>query len=1205
MAAIQQQNFGCSVNANQPPASAIPGNIGIINAKIVIWDYDPLVARLHQQLTWPFSEQTAEQLKDSISNAQFQLNSVFLNPLFEIQDVWIATKKPTDIHIPDPSQSDGLSDAVFYKLDFVKCSFAGALDRLPPSGSKYLENGKSDDTTGKDIFLHQVWIHCGNIFKKAVPVHPSEYDINLASVVNANNLVEQRTQENYYSNFTIAELQSAPKWSCTEKIENGRKAYWPVMISKQVPDSTDPTHWTLEKLTPTWQGEDFFINIVKGDQNLDAPEDRNPKNELVDTDTIQYKYLIYNPKTRPITPPGNNNIGWVDGISNEAFYSAPVKTNKPSSITDGQLGYSESRKKYWWKYKSYILIEIGYAHPIHNYFIELCHGRNPRFLHLGEEWDNIHRIDGSASTSDDFKFVKKCRVLDEYKHVSCDELFRKNEFRVSVRNHLGRIVITFPGYEKFPWVINRFDHDPSKLDLSKIFVGMVVPSAKLRIHGGNISCQIGFAPTRYSPSCSIPFPKREADSVGAEDKDIYMSFATIGGSELNSSSLIKKRYYKDKRLALRKIGYELDASQVEEIIENKPKIVPLYDLFHDQYLKTGKGWVLRTTNVVPNEFGVLPPDALSDGMVENKKGKHHIAKIKNANNPGKKFKIGLSDAESEHYPYPENVSIWNVNIILEAGAVVVPPFKDETILPIDVTAGNDFVFRDYITPIVNQWSFFVLAGGKIFEGKVDPFDVAPLAQSIKDSWTAEDFTTIKHDMQVRCYIPDSNLPINQDHSNSQISNLHALGQRLLKLHEQSFYVTVSYWWENGVGGRDAPDNLIPRRGPPRNSDLLIQMSGIAYGGTLEKSVNKLYMDFTIKDYTSILEHQPIYNSPFFDGVNDALAIYELVRMAWFDDTTDRETGVDRRPLGFIQKVLTDPNIPECQSFRYNGEECVYRNYDLPGSYSPLTNPDTRTHFQNGETIWSAIIKIAQLAAKVVYFDRWGVLKLENSPAIEAAFNTGENEIFRSKFDFVTTPFHYSSGNGTGGITANRFRFDPNKHASHLVYNVVKYSRSVEDCVNQIILFTASNDLQREDGSRSGGFVIEGYTFYEQILDPTVEGFIGYRKPFYQSNGVFGGLEGVRNGLLNYAKMKYPPAEISFETYSVPGLKPLDIITLDDNLFYITEISHDVDPEKNSAWMTIQGAWYKSFHGDLGFIEDRGGTDSGAGGTDIPPNTTNA
>lgn len=1188
----------CKVGPLQEHASAVAGNIGIVRSKITVWEHDPLQGRPFQQTTYPLSQAASDQMRETINNAEFQINSVFLKPIHEIHDTWLAAFKPTGI-FEGTETEDPSDDREIFELDFVKPKSDNARSRLP-GGTIYARNGqpegdiKGDDTTGRDIFPHQVWTHVGSLLKRSIPEYPSEYELPVSSVKNYQNLIAKRTKPpqkiEWFQKFTLSELQNCPKWEMREIVDGttGKQSFWPTMIGKR---SSEPVHWTIEKLVPVWQGQDFFVTVVLGDQDVnDAVEDT--EDDLVDTDTQLYKYLIYDPAEKPTIAGAGE---WVKGISNEAFYIAPDLNPAPNTDPEKDAAKA-ARKIYWWRFKSYILIEIGHGDQNHNYFIELVKGRNPRFLHLGDEWDNSKRIEGTASLPSDFRYIKKCRVLSQYDSLSVAEIFKKKEFRISVRNHLGKIVITFEGYEGAPWVINRLDNDPNKFDYSKNSVPLIVPPGKMRIHGGNISCSIGYAPTRYSPSCTIRFNDRQADTFECTNQDLYMTFANIGGSEKHRTDNIKTGYYTNPKLKFRKITYDLDSYEVDEIIGNKITTVPIYLLFFDQYSKTGKGWVQSLTSppgTGSGDIGFTLPSV--PGNFKSAISTPHKASVVNLRDPGRIFSFGLSESTDPSYPYKEYASKWDVGIVLRSGSVKMPKFSELT--GSTILSGEEKIFKDYLTPIVTSWNLTLLGGAKPFEGRVEPFEIQNLVSSINDSWSTESFVNINHEIQMKCYIPDSVLPTSINDPGQVDPNLFALGQKLLALHNKTFYVTVSYWWENGIGERDAPGNILSRTGPPSESDLLIQMTGLAYGATLSKSVNNLTMDFTVKNYTTILENQFIFNSPFFDGVSDSVAIYELARLAGLDDNQDPNDGIDRRPLGFLQKVITDTNITDCQSFLYNGEESIYKAYDLPGSYSDIANPAIR--FQNGESYWSAMNKIARLATKVLYFDRWGVLKMENSPAIEAAFNAGETQIFEPKFQFVTTPFPLTAGGGAGNTSEDRFVFDPNEHASHLVYEVVTYSRSVEDCINQIVLFTASNDIVLDDGSRTGGFIVEGYTFFEQIFDPASEGFIGFRKPFYQSNGVFGGIDGVRIGLQHYAKMKYPPAQISFQTYGVPGLKPLDIISLDDNLFFITEISHEISPEQNRWWMTISADWYKPHLGSLGFLEERGSTDSDIGEIGLP------
>ncbi len=1211
--------------------SGVAGNIGRVRAQVLVWDHDPFLARPHQQLAYPFTKSASLQIESVQQSVLFEAGAALLKPRKILHDMFVATRR---VSVTENEDGEKSSNVVY---DFVGSIESGvgsvAKSRLPESvsgdGFEYKCNGRKAKRTitlippstkiectdeienpriGKDIFPHQVWIHFGSLFRQGVPLHPSEYKKSMSALealltFTALALLGAPADECPRVGWNLSDLQNAIKWdyNTIEDSDGTFKVVSPTQIMKPAENSATPGHWSLEKLTPTWQGEDFIVTVIRGDKEHPTVEDKNPETDCVDTTWDDYKYLMYRLKNPP--------AGWVDGISNAAFYIEDKKEETSGSTTSGAAGTGGQqaneenvdvrRQVYWWKYKTYILVEIGAGHNFHNYFIEIVKGRNPRFLHIGHVWDNPKRLQAGAEGLDpnDFTWVRQCRVLSEYDNVSCDELFKKKDFRFTVRNHLGKMVITFEGYEGDPWVITRLDNDPSRFNFTQILVPMIVPPAKMRMHGGNISATINWSPLEYTSTAVIPYLDRQADTGEANNNDLYMTFSHMGVSIQNQNTAVKRRFFSEKRLGFGKIGYDCDAFTVIECNKNAFKNINLYDFYNRQFRLYGKGWVSDKPvagTSEQGEVGLEKPHELISGLIEP-----HVLEILNLRGRNRSssapFRFGLDEQSDSSYPYKEFVSRWDVGIRLSAGSVLMPVLSNEEANLDPGVTTSPKLFKNYVTPIATQWRMIVLGGGKPIQDNVDVIDVSDLIASINDSWNAEGFTTINHEMEVEAYIP-LGIPVGGDpaqQSQAKRPDLHALGQKLLKLNDKAFYVTVSYWWEAGVGRRDAIGNTLSRSGPPESSDLLIQMTGVAYGATLERSVNKIFMKFAVKDYMSVLQKQLIFNSPFFDAVADTDAVYELMKMAHFDDDDRKTSGIDRRPLGYLQKVIEESDFIGDGKFTYNGETSRSRRFDLPGSFADLANPAVR--FQNGETFESAIKKIAQYASKLVYFDRWGVLRYENIPAIEAAFSTGTRENFEPVYQFTTSPFNVSSsGSGTGTTSEERFIFDPTLHAAHLVYNVASYTRSVEDCVNQIVLMTASNNITLADGSQVGGFIVEGYTFFEQIWDPNAEGFLGFRKPFYQSNGLFGGIEGVRKGIQHYAKMKFPPAMINFQTYGVPGLKALDIISLDDNLFYITEITHELDPEENNWWMNISGEWLKPFLGDLGFLESRGSTSSDSG-----------
>jgi len=1176
-------------------------------------------------MAWPFSEGTERQMQETVPDAVFQMGTAFLRPTFKHHDMFVCTRNPKKAADtpeiegpPAPGTTSGDS-----QVDFVGSPESGvghiAQPRMP-GGEIYKCNGgknesecptapdsegdqvpASDPSTGRDIFPHQVWEHKGNLFSNTVLIHPSEYQVPLSD------LQAVGQSPGPVLGPTMEKLQSAAKWDYIEVADNGKLSIWPIMITKQSPDLGNSVHWTLEKWTPTWQGQDFFVTVRFGDKRTDDTKDPNAGAPL--SLTAPYDpFLRYNLEK-------DEGGGHFPGITNQAFHVAPQKAVPGSGRNQDDLNDDATRaarEAYDWRYKTYLLIEVGVHDPLHNYFIELRKGSKPRFLHLGEEWDNPKRLEQGVNADPNsptagFNWYRKCRELSQYDGFNTDQLFKQKDFKFSVRNHLGRIVVTFEGYEANPWVIRRLDNDPRRSDFSKTLIPMVTPSGKVRIHGGNVSCAVNYTPTEYMPFATIPFVNRQVDTGPdnddrADDDDVYITFSHMGNSIQYTKLSVKETYFDDDRFLYEKVGYDCDAYMVHEKIKNVTETIRIYEEYDEQYRLYGKGWYNQTPRT-EKEWEVerdtdtqlpLPPAHINgmalDGGVES------ALRIVNARDPSLEFPLTLDEPIEGHYEWKDYIAKWDVGIELQAGSVKLSPPSGENALPVDDNFDHK-VFENYITPIATNWRLIVLGGGKPFEGSVQPFDISPLVSHISDSWSAEDFHSLNHEMEMKCYIPiESTATANpQDEDDPELINLFNLGRKLLSLHDKAFYVTVAYWWDVGIGHRWVESNIINREGEnPNTNDVLIQMTGVAYGAELTRSNNLLTMSFSVRDYMSVLENQLLFNSPFFDGVQDVQAVYELGKLAGLADESGGALGVDRRPLGYLRKVMNDGNLIAEQIFNYNGEKSRSERYDLPGTYASLSEPSVK--FQNGESYENAVKRIAQLSGKTVYFDRWGVLRLETPAALTAAFASANEDLeFTPVFDFVSTPIVRASNvpdPGEGGT--DDFIFDPTVHAAHLVYNALTYRRSVEECANQIIIMSASNDIRNADGSRTGGFIIEGYTFFDQMWKPESEGFIGYRKPLYQQEGAFGSVEGVRNAIGIYAKKKFPPVIMTFETYGVPGLKALDIITLDGNLAYITEISHDLDPETNRWWMNITAEWLKPFKGELGFLETIE-PDTGGGG----------
>ncbi len=391
--------------------SRIPGNIGILKAKVKIWDHDPFWARPNQIMVWPFSAATKEQMGTESKNIQFEANGAFLKPVFAQHDMFICTLNTNKRSGPFREDAETFESSVNPEVDFVgspssgvgqkarskmpggavfECDFASADNSRDAScfieeqagptrdgGPLTTRRPIGDQTTGKSIFSHQVWRHMGNLMSKTVLIHPSEYSWPLSELSRV-------------GNFTLDELQSAATWDYTEEIIEGRSVIYPNMVTKQPPYlttfSSSGVHWSLEKWTPVWQGQDFFITVKTGEKDNDAldPNDDSPFIMTYPYDPYM-NYLGSSSYTSQMGTSFGSNF--VDGISNEAFYIAPKKEEDSGATTEEakQEAKLAARKAYDWRYKTYFMVEIGVHDPMHNYFIELVKGRRPRLLHLGEE----------------------------------------------------------------------------------------------------------------------------------------------------------------------------------------------------------------------------------------------------------------------------------------------------------------------------------------------------------------------------------------------------------------------------------------------------------------------------------------------------------------------------------------------------------------------------------------------------------------------------------------------------------------------------------------------------------------------------------------------------------------------------------------------------------------------------------------------------
>jgi len=1189
----------------------IAGNIGLLRSKVEIYEHNPFWARPYQNFSFPFSKAAgAELLKNEKEKPK--VNFTFGNAMLN--------------HIPEKRWNNFIAVEKDGKLDISRgLKNYPDVDTLLPGGAIYEQSKKNsqEKEAGDDnyvLFKHFLWLQeSSSVFYDTTVMPPSDYSTPTAALtlVPFQEILGE-TYEDFLEKQRFQITAGTATWDMISEVDtqSNQNYVYPMMVGRRACSDLSPIHWTIRKLTPMYQGEDFSIEFIIPDKVTDDYQMKEPTAfEELKKNTMRSPYsAFFDPIPINVVKGSNEPIWYEEGVSSPWYY--PAETNE--SIKDPQSSINQHISHYYLKNKAYIIIELGNESSRgwagstnrtvekdsamgHNYFLMLAKGQYPTLLHWGMEPRGFDGKGPLLQNGDARTILEKLRIISVFEDVTVDELFKTGRFRVTLQNVLGDFVISFSGQNKL-WRISRDDFVIENGEAIRQRIPMVVENGPIKIHGGNMTLGFSFGPLRYHYAGNVFFRDREADIHQTNDNDMYATFAHPGDntplspySSSNTRSKTKGGLFRDEQFNHLKMGYSADACIITEIHKNLKKTVDVYKIFKDNFVLYGKEYArvregTGTNLLYPGEKASSIDISVVKNFSENE-ANGNITPV------GNSYRFDLSGLPLSYMGTDGTyIGKWNVQITLSAGDVRLPTNKKLPVEEVDYLTGSllcpdtvNATLYNCITPIATCWNLIVLGGGKVVTKDMKE-DISEFVTSINDGWQAEEYSHINHEAKLKVYLP---INIANKETKDKVS-------RILSLIDKMFYITISYWWENGVGlyySLQDTDTYNPKRPKPGDdyNPRLIQMTGLVYNMNLERSANVVVLSFDVKDYMEPLRQQLIFNCPFFDSVSDVSAVLELARMAHFDNTTitsdipgqqDKE-GIDRRPLGFLQRLQKSTFSSLSKPIVYNEEKHVHLPFALPGSYASINSPSMK--FNNTTKISEIIDKLVKISGKTYYFDRYGVLIIEISPAKLAAYKRTQVDTTNPnsplfdidvqsliKASFATTP----RGKIWDRSSKEMVDFDPQKHTPFLVYNSVKASRGVMDALNQITIYTAQ--APDPDDPKKSGLILAGRTFYDQIWNPDAEGFFGYRKMAYISNGIYGDKESVNNSMEFYARFKFPPLKVSFECFGLPGLKPLDVIMLDNQPLYITEINHELDPKTNSWWMSVNCEWIKSYDDSLFF-----------------------
>lgn len=598
-------------------------------------------------------------------------------------------------------------------------------------------------------------------------------------------------------------------------------------------------HWRVLKRTPLFQGEDFWVEFHRKALESDISITKNSKFKTREG----YEFLD------PWHQPEGSAIG---EVPNQGIVELGKNREK----------IEESLKVFDLSDQSYYIVEIGYKDPNHNYFLILAERDHPIFCHAGKVWIRKPNEQASAQTgggggdeeeegendcggddseggedesssggeSSKIELSKSLilRRLGRYKFASSRKLMEQDRLRITFRQHLGKLVITFSQFEDQPWVIGRTDMSPvpeagdtpdSEEDFVIDTVPIIIPNKRISLMGGNGKAAFSFGPLTYKRVDSAPLTQRLSVQGPVDMDEIQLLLRDKG---LSRNPQVSGR--------ARTVEYTQEAEVYGEFIGGR---------------------------VVPSRAIEAQP-----GLVQAYGKAPDMQRARDRRR--KPFLLQLSGKDctkrvGSRGPY---VKVIEVDLsMLPGDYIFTPPSGD---------GGEDWVCKECITPIFTGFRLYVPPYGQAFASPA--IDVGHHVMKISESWQETDMLRIQHSGRIQFLI-------NHGMDNRFADGRPNYANYLRRLSDKNFFIQLSVWWDE--------EGCVPT---PRSERDRVIFTGICTNASITEENGKHIMTCDMHDYSKVLQEQPFLNSPFFDKMRDFNAVYEIIRMAGFRDDNNLQPG---------------------------------------------------------------------------------------------------------------------------------------------------------------------------------------------------------------------------------------------------------------------------------------------------------------------------
>ena len=717
---------------------------------------------------------------------------------------------------------------------------------------------------------------------------------------------------------------------------------------------------------------------------------------------------------------------------------------------------------------------------------------------------------------------------------------------MTVRNHLGSIVVYFDGDRENPWIINppgpivnrfkKVNDEPNNEDVSKNNF-LVVPSAIIGVWGGNISSSFCFSPLQYKKTGDILLPPQMKT-----ESEVKVTTSTTGEGEDEELEVTEKIPKYELPFFGSETGYALlsnidiggqgsansGASNSSEDAEtestedaaNGEQDLDINESSNDNSQSSNRDPLFTCDAQIVSEIKFrmnVDSGTVNASKLQSDAISHYIIL-------GKYIKASGGFGEKDEVtkkPEDEFAS----KIELEAQNVQVDEEKQgykhtfSYNIKAKMTAGGHDMEGGWIldackTPILTNFRM-VAVPNREDAWEVDAIDATDLVMKYSESYSSSDFHSMNHSATIEFLLNKG-----MESSDDVVNKLYNLRNRAFYIEVYAGYLDCNYTKLNINEGYKL-------------------FTGLCLGGTINESAGRRTMSCQIVDYTKILQESYIFNSPFLDGMRDTNAIYTLLQMVGMKDTEVGDTG-NAGPASLL-KQLASTDLTEVRLQTQDGRGSFNTVYVLPNSYARLKEAFFK--FQDGTPYWQVIQKITKKAGKVAFFDSYGVFHYENLPYDEYLYGGGEANDVEPLWQYTRSP------DGAG----------------QLIFDNIVRQRTVSDTFNIIHLMTSTPERE---------LAIYDKVNWESIYDSSSPGFLGYKKVYLQQEGIFGSLNTLQALADHYSKFFKAPIVYKFQSYGVPA-RCFDIANVDGQNIIITNVSSEIDPQKNLWWQNVEGEWYGS------------------------------